>query len=434
MSDAAFLRAICAAPDDDTPRLVYADFLEEAGDPDRAAFVRLQCELARTPRYEPLAVACHRHRREEAVLGSPWRHTLPELGSPRSLEWHPERAFRRGFGWGLVVRFVPALCDIAPRLFEEVPVGELHLPTATLDDWKRLAAAPWLARVKSVHFYGLTTPVEPIRVLCQSPHAAGIEEIVFEKASGPAMPELIADLLRSPLGRQLRGLTLRTGADAIEQLVDSLGAAGPLPKLEQLALVNLGLHGEVAARLADNPVLDHLTELDLGFNPLRTDGMLVFTRSPRLKNLRVLDLTASELGPAGVTILSGLPALANVRSLNLSKIRLNAPAARRLAGSKSLAGLRALNLNKTGLDNRGALALAGAQFWASLVDLDLSENYISEAGMRAFLALAAQPSLTALTIDRYWLDPGVRDLIDRRFGDAVVRMGGRVEPRPGGSG
>ena len=43
----AFLAAIVADPDDDTARLVAADFLEENGDADRAAFIRIQVELAR---------------------------------------------------------------------------------------------------------------------------------------------------------------------------------------------------------------------------------------------------------------------------------------------------------------------------------------------------------------------------------------------------
>jgi uncharacterized protein (TIGR02996 family) len=43
----AFLAAIVENPDDDTARLVAADFLEENGEPDRAAFVRVQVELAR---------------------------------------------------------------------------------------------------------------------------------------------------------------------------------------------------------------------------------------------------------------------------------------------------------------------------------------------------------------------------------------------------
>ena len=45
--DVAFLAAICANPADDTPRLVYADWLDEHGQPERAEFVRVQCELAR---------------------------------------------------------------------------------------------------------------------------------------------------------------------------------------------------------------------------------------------------------------------------------------------------------------------------------------------------------------------------------------------------
>ena len=64
-SEAAFLRTVCARPDDDLPRLVYADWLEEHSgdmpDPDaaraRAEFIRVQVELARTPGnsgcYEP---------------------------------------------------------------------------------------------------------------------------------------------------------------------------------------------------------------------------------------------------------------------------------------------------------------------------------------------------------------------------------------------
>jgi uncharacterized protein (TIGR02996 family) len=44
-----FLPAILAAPDDDTPRLALADWLEEQGDPAstaRSEFIRVQCRLA----------------------------------------------------------------------------------------------------------------------------------------------------------------------------------------------------------------------------------------------------------------------------------------------------------------------------------------------------------------------------------------------------
>jgi uncharacterized protein (TIGR02996 family) len=41
----AFLRAIRESPDDDLPRLVYADWLEEHGEPGRASLFRVQVEV-----------------------------------------------------------------------------------------------------------------------------------------------------------------------------------------------------------------------------------------------------------------------------------------------------------------------------------------------------------------------------------------------------
>src|SRR5262245_25219775 len=47
MSDeSAFLAAVIANPDDDAPRLIYADWLDENGDSERAELIRLQCQLA----------------------------------------------------------------------------------------------------------------------------------------------------------------------------------------------------------------------------------------------------------------------------------------------------------------------------------------------------------------------------------------------------
>ncbi len=42
-----FLRTIIANPKDDTCRLVFADWLEEQGEQERAEFIRVQCDLAR---------------------------------------------------------------------------------------------------------------------------------------------------------------------------------------------------------------------------------------------------------------------------------------------------------------------------------------------------------------------------------------------------
>lgn len=55
--NAAFMAAIRDNPDDDTPRLVFADWCDDRGEPDRAEFIRGQVEIARalTPGVRKLA-------------------------------------------------------------------------------------------------------------------------------------------------------------------------------------------------------------------------------------------------------------------------------------------------------------------------------------------------------------------------------------------
>lgn len=50
MTDAYFLRTIIADPLNDDPRKIYADWLDENGQPERSEFIRVQIELARTPK------------------------------------------------------------------------------------------------------------------------------------------------------------------------------------------------------------------------------------------------------------------------------------------------------------------------------------------------------------------------------------------------
>src|ERR1041385_6917015 len=57
LTRSTLFRAVCDSPDDDLPRLVFADYLDECGDRDRAEFIRLQCQLARMQPWEDGYVA-----------------------------------------------------------------------------------------------------------------------------------------------------------------------------------------------------------------------------------------------------------------------------------------------------------------------------------------------------------------------------------------
>jgi uncharacterized protein (TIGR02996 family) len=85
----AFLRAILESPEDDTPRLVYADWLEEQGDP-RGEFIRVQCLLARIREGDPQRRSLQRRERELlGEHGPKWQGPLRHLAGPLQ--------FRRGF-------------------------------------------------------------------------------------------------------------------------------------------------------------------------------------------------------------------------------------------------------------------------------------------------------------------------------------------------
>src|SRR5437763_14201269 len=104
---AAFLAAIAAAPADDLPRLVFADWLDEHGDPDRAEFIRLQCAAARGEPADPTRVAAL-----EAA------HHVDWLGPFARVAFRAE--FRRGFVDHAVL---PAAAFLAhgPTLRREIP-------------------------------------------------------------------------------------------------------------------------------------------------------------------------------------------------------------------------------------------------------------------------------------------------------------------------
>src|SRR5262245_49341694 len=87
----ALLRACFENPDDDTPRLAYADWLDENGDPDRAEFIRVQLELERGQSDDARARLRDREKELLAADEREWLGLPPHLTELSQYTW-----FERG--------------------------------------------------------------------------------------------------------------------------------------------------------------------------------------------------------------------------------------------------------------------------------------------------------------------------------------------------
>ncbi|HKB34812.1 MAG TPA: TIGR02996 domain-containing protein, partial [Gemmataceae bacterium] len=136
--DEGFLQAIIEEPDDVGLRLIFADWLDERGDP-RGEFIRVQCLLEEIEEDDPRRVELKTRERE--LLAAHEREWLGELDG-RVSKW----TFRRGFVEHVSVH-APLFVTEAEKLFRQTPLRSAHLFGA-LEAAKELAGCPFLARLR----------------------------------------------------------------------------------------------------------------------------------------------------------------------------------------------------------------------------------------------------------------------------------------------
>ena len=154
----AFVRDICEHPGDDTPRLVFADWLDEHGQEERAEFIRVQCELA-TPRlpYSPWCKRCGRVF-EQCSCSDKSIHPpeMQRLYALRRREQELESAPR-----ALWTRWCAPLTDLGPDVAWTVRRGFVAEVRCPLDVWLR--SGPGVVTSQPVTGVGLTDR-EPLRL------------------------------------------------------------------------------------------------------------------------------------------------------------------------------------------------------------------------------------------------------------------------------
>jgi uncharacterized protein (TIGR02996 family) len=235
----ALLHAIGEHPEEDTPRLMYADWLDENGQPERADFVRTQVEVARSG-----LTAAERYpfvRKNVHYLTNfvpQWKAELPQL---KGVEWGD---FNRGLIEEVQAESEEPLVKHAGTIFAVPGIHVLRLRRLT--DARRVAKLPELARLRALRMVSAHTTASALRVLLAAPHL-----------------------------RWLRVLEL-DGNTAFN------------------APRHATVDDAVAADIADGRFPD-LEELWLGSDRIGNGGALALAHSPHLNKLRVLDLRNNQI-------------------------------------------------------------------------------------------------------------------------------------------
>ena len=130
-----FLRTIAENPDDDNPRLVFSDWLEENGHQDRAEFIRLQIELANMdPSEDGYAEKTARMYRTGVFTN---KATMPFL------DHVPNSKCKIGFERGFIAALIPnEMSDKSG--FDLLPVQSLVVVSNLADKFKGFKKLKWL--------------------------------------------------------------------------------------------------------------------------------------------------------------------------------------------------------------------------------------------------------------------------------------------------
>jgi uncharacterized protein (TIGR02996 family) len=294
------LRKVIDSPDDLHAREVYADALDEAGDP-RGEFIHVQCELAKKD------------------LDEESRATL-EAKSAKLLKKHRTKwlapfkpyAIRCELRCG----FVESIVTDAPRflagvafLADATPL--LHVTMTGLSPRlvERLVEKPELARLRSLDL-GLNRlgPDEAERIAA-CPHLGQVRRLALaDNSLGSRGAEAIA----AGSWAMLESLALDGNAIG-DAGAAAIAASTTMPKLRALSLRGSSI-GPAGARSIAGARL-RLTKLDLRLNALGDEGAGIMARSKL--PLVELDLSENGIGAAGGRALASAPGLRKLKELRL---------------------------------------------------------------------------------------------------------------------
>jgi uncharacterized protein (TIGR02996 family) len=367
----AFLDAIFDHPDDDTPRLVYADWLQEHGQDDRAEFIRVQCAAARMPggdkerlKKEKAAARLFKAHKEE-WFGPLWKKfssTKPAVSHCR---------IDRGFITSLRgdVRDVVALAD---RIAKFAPCLHAVEVTHVRADLAPLLAEQFLRTAAKVRLE--TLHPASFAVLKKHPDWGQFDtlDLGFEFDSAT---ETLAGLADAPLVRAARRLDLQYGYFIDPDSAEAIEAAAQEPSMREMRRLKIphlrgfGIHGidaDSAAAITAWPPFKKLDWLNFSICNIEDEAAVTMLTARLLPELTRLTLNENDLHTPTAEAVASSPKLSKLTELDLSWNNLRDPDAKILADSTTLPPTLRLDVSFNRLTER-AVAKLRDRFGAGVV-------------------------------------------------------------------
>lgn len=401
-----FVKAIIANPHDDDARLVFADCLEENGDP-RAEMIRLQFQLAEMSRSDPKRRKL-RARELELIRKHGTFGEVPAVAKVLST---------RGGFIDLIEITSPRFLKHQEEIFSSAPIRGVNFSGRSKRILK-LLDSPYLSQLRTIQLKNNNEDSEKLLTILRSEKFADLQDLDIRGEW--VTEEAIATISHSPTYSKLRRFRFDSYFGGTVKAIQALADSPYVTQLE--SLVAPGVDNEACRLIATSSNFANLENLNVS-GELSTDGIRDFLSKAGCEGLVSLRLSNNRYyygrpGPAP----KGTPF--NIDS-SFSKLR-NLDIGCGFGSSivegilRNFPELETIRLTENMIDDAGAIELAKSDVFKRLHKLYLTNNQITQVGAIALGEARQENKAIKLYLDGNPITQGQAKKLRERFGKSFL--------------
>lgn len=441
----ALQRAIVANAAEDTPRLAYADWLEEHGRTEEAEYIRLDLrQHAEGP--EGLEYAEHTVRCEELWQWLSAHARSPKLKLRRGVTLYSAKR------WECYSRRFPSLLNLdhhhvpifraaaaLENAFQRLPVRGASIGLISCKELAEFLSLP-VAGALEVLCVGMHSEHadEAARIIGRCPRLTNLRHLIlvfpitrdsaeelgrsanlsrlemFSVDVANLTPRAVRSLAHGWF-RNLRELWLQEGLPA--EVFVELGKLAPFPQLHTLRMNENHLPPAAWRAFARSKAFPALRLLDLSESNMKDGQLAALAKNPFMQ-LTAIEANNCRVSDDDVQALVKAPWIESLQVLELESNRLGPSSAETIAACRKLNGLRLLNLSGNGIGIAGLQSIADSDSLRGLVSLQVdhrSRVRRPSKAIRQFLETLNMPGLRNLNLSGIPLGAHATVLADDKF-------------------